>query len=435
MCKFLSPCLGLVLACAASAPAAEAPDRLFDPDKPLAVDTLVEAVLERNPGLEAARFSASEANFAVEPAGRLDDPMLSYGFAPETVGGIDQPNGARGLNQRIEVAQSFPWPGKLSLREEAARGTADAMRADAQDLRLEAIAAATGAFAEWHYIHRALKVNAENRALLEELREVTETRYAAGLGTQQDPILADAEHAALQEQALVFERERRTIKARINGLLARDPNASLPPPAELPNPSAPADFKTLRAAAVQTHPELKRLASELNVAKARTELADKNGYPDFRLTAGYNSLWDEDEKRWTLGVSINVPWDRGKYKSIEDSALAAQNASRWRLTDRRTQLLAELERARAESAESVDRIALYRDRLLPLAESALDAARADYRAGGGEFLNVIEAEKRKHDTELKFERARADWLKRRAALERWTGRTLDLATATMETQP
>jgi outer membrane protein TolC len=78
-------------------------------------------------------------------------------------------------------------------------------------------------------------------------------------------------------------------------------------------------------------------------------------------------------------------------------------------------------------------IGIFRTRLLPLAEDNLAAARADYRAGAGSFLNVIDAEREQLRTEDDLARARADYLRRLAELERWVGvPLLDAASFTPE---
>ena len=98
--------------------------------------------------------------------------------------------------------------------------------------------------------------------------------------------------------------------------------------------------------------------------------------------------------------------------------------AQWRLVDSRAQLLAALGRARAGVAESVDAIELHHEQLVPLAQDNLNAAEADYEAGAGDFQDVITAENRKLMIELEFARAQANYIRRLAQLQRWTGGAL-----------
>jgi outer membrane protein, heavy metal efflux system len=389
---------------------------------------LVEWVLERNPGLEELQAAVTEAASRVLPASSLDDPLLSFAFAPETINGFRRADGTtRGFNQRIELTQSIPWPGTLALREEQARSEVTAYDQILSDRRLQIIAAIKSGFAEWYYVHRALRINLENQALLLELRHVAEAQYAAGRASQQDALQADVEHAILQDQALALERERRSIQAQLNALINRAPHETLPPPDNLPPPSTLPASRDLQLIALTSHPVLKRIEANLNANEAAIGLAEKRYYPDFKLLAGYNSLWDESDKRLLFGASINLPLDRDKRNASLDAAKAAKMKTRWRLIDRRNQLLADQERSYAEILESIDVINLYSNRLVPLADENLSAAEADYRAGTGNFLNVITAEKQKLTTELRLQRAYANYLRRYAELERWTGGSLSMS--------
>ncbi len=96
-----------------------------------------------------------------------------------------------------------------------------------------------------------------------------------------------------------------------------------------------------------------------------------------------------------------------------------------RLENQRAQLLSELASAHAKVVESLEAVRLYDNSLLPLADEFLDAALADYRSGTGDFVSVIAAEKHRLTAAEDLERNRADFLRRFALLERWTGTNLD----------
>ncbi len=388
----------------------------------ITADSLVALVLEQNPSLMQLA-AASEAAFQqVKSAGTLDDPQLSYALAPETIDGVRLPNGEhRGLNQRIELSQIIPWPGTLALRTAHAQSEAEASQQDLADQRLQIISAIKAAFGEWYYVHQVLQINYDNQSLLLELRNVAEGQYAASRASQQDVLQAELAHARLLDQALSLERERLSIQAQLNALLNRAPDESVPPPAEITSPAPLPDFTNLQQKAQKFHPELMRIRAQLDSTQAKIELAEKDFYPDFKLLAGYNSLWDEYEKRWIIGASINIPLNRSKYQAQLNSAKANAKELHWSLIDRRAQLLANLKRAHAEVNESIRIIDLYQERLVPLANENLQVAEADYRSGAGDFINVTTAENEKLTTELRLARAQADYIRRVAELERWSG--------------
>ena len=98
-------------------------------------------------------------------------------------------------------------------------------------------------------------------------------------------------------------------------------------------------------------------------------------------------------------------------------------------------MLAQLEQGRAQVQESRDIVAIHRQRLLPLAEESLDAAVADYRAGHGSFLNVIDAERQQLRIEDKLARTHTDYLRAVAALERIVGQPLGGTSVTNRNAP
>lgn len=412
------------LASFASPPLPENSQSLQDV-KVLTAEQLVAAVLTQNAGLQGLAAAAEAANYRIAPAGALDDPMLTYAGAPETAGG------PRGFQERVELSQSLPWPGKLGLRQDAARGRAEVKEQSLADGRLALMATAKSLFAEWAYIHHTIQIKHAHQDLLIELRRVAETQYAAGRTRMQDVLQAEVEATRIDTDIVTHQRRKREVRAIINGLLNRSPQSPLPPPAPLPEPAEPPALQALRVAALGEHPELRRIQARIAEASAQHNLAGKDYFPDFKLSAGYNSLWEDADKRWTVGLSINLPFDfSGKRSAARAAAETELMRFQWELTDSEAQLLAQLEQGRAQVQETRDLIAIHRQQLFPLAEANLNAAVADYRAGQGSFLTVIDAERQQLRTEDNLARAHADYLRALAALERVAGQPLDDASIT-----
>ena len=179
-----------------------------------------------------------------------------------------------------------------------------------------------------------------------------------------------------------------------------------------------------------------RIQARIAEASALHGLAERDYFPDFKLSAGYNSLWMDTDQRWAVGLTVNLPFDfSGKRSASRNAAEADVMRYQWQLTDREAQLLAQLEQGRAQVQETRDIVAIHRQRLLPLAEESLNAAVADYRAGQGSFLTVIDAERQQLRTEDNLARAHADYLRALAALERAAGRPLNDARSTSPNLP
>ncbi len=379
---------------------------------------LIQAVLERNPGVAAAREAWAAAREEIVAAGSLDDPMARYGVAPLSIASDDAPFG-----HEIEVAQRFPYPGTRKLRGEAAAAEAAAAEQGVEAVRLELATMASMLFDDYYLASRALAINAQHLRLLEDFQRVAVDRYAAGLAAQQEPLQAEVEAAHLLHEQLVLETERRTLAARINALLHRPPRAPLPPPPEDPGlPPPPEETGGAGAEALAARPEL--VARRPEIAARRTEVALQKllFYPDFEVMASYSSMWDLPEHQWMAGVGVNLPLRRRRVRAAVAAAearLAAAESDLVRLEDG---VRAEVEIAAERLREALHVVHLYRNRVLPAARDQIAAARAGFETGAASMLELIEAERSLRTAELLHDQALAGAFSRRAELERALGR-------------
>jgi outer membrane protein TolC len=270
------------------------------------------------------------------------------------------------------------------------------------------------------FVHRALEINAANQSVLAELRSIARVRYTTGQAPQEDVLQADVQRTLLKQQRLEWERQRTAVQARMNALLNRSPQAAVPTPAELPaTVDLPAE--EMLAQRALEHPRLEQLEAQRETAEAQERLADKERYPKFGLSAGYNNMWSDPAMRPMVGVSITVPIDQGKYRASIDAARAQARRSASTLEDQRASMLADLAADYASVEEASQSLALYRDELVPLVRDTLEVARADYGSGRGDFLNVLMAEQHRLDTEIGLARTQSEYYQRLAELEQASG--------------
>jgi outer membrane protein TolC len=391
----------------------------------MSAQALVDEALRANPGITALEAAVRGAEARIVQSTALPAPQLFTAVAPDTIGGYNSPNG-RGSNVRLELTQTLPWPGKLRLRGDAATKTAEAERDNLALQRLQLRTVALSYYAQWNYIHQAIAINERNRTLVDELRRVAEARYAAGITNQPDVLLAEVELQHIRHRSVQLRRQMATLSAQINTLLNRSTTADIALSNALPPPTAIPDFDTLRRIALSQHPGLTAAEQRIAASRDREQLADKDFYPDFKLFTGYNSLWDETAKRWVVGIGINLPLGRDKYRAARDESRA--NTAGWQseLDELRSQVLGDVEQARVLVNEALHTIALYEHDLLPRTAESLSATRAAYGAGGGRFSELISAEQVHLDAELSLQRARTDYQIAKAALENALGGPLAL---------
>jgi cobalt-zinc-cadmium efflux system outer membrane protein len=379
---------------------------------------LVQEVLRRNPSLQAARaaWRAAQARVAQERA--LDDPMLSYEIAPLSLFAADVP-----LGHTVKIEQRLPVPGTRDLRAEMARADAAMARGTWAETELALAMTASMLYDDWYVAHRALDINAHHRAAMETLKRSAEAQYVVGRASQQEPLRAEIALAEMLQELAMLEARRDMVRAEINGLLHRAPEAALPPPpAELAVREAPPPpTEELQALALRRRPELAATRAERAGKQAAVDLARKSYYPEIGLMASYSSMFMEAPHQYMVGVSLELPIYRDKRRAAVDEAragLARTSHGQEQLED---EIRVEVEKARQSLIEAMRVAELYRTRVMPAARDREAAARAGFASGRGDFAMVLEAENDLRSVELRTQMALADVSRRDAELARMLG--------------
>ena len=394
---------------------------LFEGAAELDRAALVEAVLLRNPDVESARQAWRAALAGVPQATAIEDPMLSYSFAPLSIADDDGvPYG-----QTVELAQSIPFFGKRRLAGEVAMAEAEAMKGELEQVRLELSVMTSNLYDDYYVAVRALDINRHHTEILGQAKKSAEAQYVSGRASQQDPLQAEVELENLGIERVTMESMRDASIAQLNGLLHRAPDAPLPPPVAalaVPASAQEADARQLEAEAMARRPERAAASARIRGGRAAVDLARRESYPDLAVMGSYSTMWEDPEHRWMVGLSLSVPLQLGRRRAAVEAAeaRAAQATSQDRsLRDR---IAVEVATAQLRVRETARVVELTEQRLVPAARDQLRAALAGFTAGRNEFTAVIDAEKNQREVELRLHTARAELWRRLAALDRALGR-------------
>jgi outer membrane protein TolC len=315
--------------------------------------------------------------------------------------------------------------GKRQLRGNVARSEANAACQDVNDARLQLIQATELSFFEYYLVHRQLELNAANTQRLQEFYDTARRQYEANLVLQQDVLQAEVELADVARRQVELQRMNRIAIARINTLLHRAPDYSLPPPPIILPAAIPLlPAQALRETALQRRPDLAAIGARLEAERAAVALAYKEFYPDFEVMGRYDSFWQPDSQRdlrTQLGVNMNVPIYLEKRRAAAREAMfkLSQRQAEYeqRIDDINNDVQAAYERV-DEMRQIVD---LYVNRTLPATSQNVESARADYVAGRADFLRLVAAQRQLIDVREKHQIAIAEYHARLADLERAIG--------------
>ena len=397
-------------------------------------EDVVREVVERNQGTEALDLRAAAAAEVPSQVGSLPDPMFLVGLSNLPLSTDSTPL----TGVQFELRQTFPWPGKLALRERAAEHGARAQRHLVAERRNLLRARAWSLLWELAFLEEHRRLANEMVDTLKQFVKVAEATYVSGTGRQQDLIKPQVERYRIEDLLITIERQSKIIKSRINAMRHRPPDAPVDPPEissillALAGQSAGDDGKgkegqTLGNAPFQLgkfmafaddhNPLLKAANSRIEAARSMLDLAGKDYFPDITVGLQYRLRWVEtmdavggaDFVGLTVGVNLPV-WfatKQGPAESQRASELSAALADARRLQD---EIADGIERTLQAIRRDLSQAAIYRDKIIPETRQALESSLADYRAGRLEFISVL-------DNLLKLFAAKVDLARRTSRVQ------------------
>lgn len=387
----------------------------------LDVDWLVAEVEARNPSLQALVYAWQSAAQRYPQAVSLDDPMMMAMFAPQSVGSSDVETA-----YALEASQKIPWFGKRALRGERAEAQADMAAWDADNYRQQLISLTRTAYFDYYLVDRQQALLTQNRTAMEQFRNTAQSRFRANQVTQQDVLQADVELADLERKTIELARVRRVSVGRINTLLRLPPSAPLARPVLALDPTVPAqDVDALQQLALGQRADIGSLRAQIHEAEAEVGLAHKNYFPDVEFFGRYDTFWQpsttQGDLRGQAGVRMNMPIYRQRLQSAYCEAVLKLNQRRAEYEQKLLDVSYDVQTAHAELEESQLTVALYANKYVPIAEQSLRAAKVNYEAGKGSFLELLTAQRRLIEVRQTEQESLALLHRRDAALRRTVG--------------
>jgi outer membrane protein TolC len=354
---------------------------------------LLDYAREHNPEFAATRYEADAAQQRVQPAAALPDPVLRTELFDVTNQGTN--NGWPSQEgTRYTLMQSVPWFGRRDLQREVAEAQVAQTDGQVTATWAELSSKIKSVYAQYYYLSGSERLTRETLDLMTGLEQVAQTRYANGLGAQQDVIRTQVEQTGLSSELLDLENEQHHAQARLNSLLSRPAMTVLAQPVSLRRLPAPAqlDYAVLEQKLRARNPQLLIADARIASAEKSRDLAYTNRYPGFTLgvapTQSGSSI-----KTWDLMVEFSIPLQQGSRRSQEheaESMLAASGARKEALLN---QMLADLSESMSglETARRTEW--LIATRLLPQTELTYQSALTGYENGKVDFATLLDAQR------------------------------------------
>jgi outer membrane protein TolC len=273
-----------------------------------------------------------------------------------------------------------------------ARSDAAARARDADALALDTDFQVAVEFYEFVRASEVERVLRNDRTAVERMRDIARVRYATGTAGQQDVLKIELTISQIDDDLAMNNHARHRARARLNGLIGRDPRAPLPDPVwEVPQAHMVEAMAEPESALVNS-PEIAAARADIERAEAARTLAGREFIPDFMLGvkfeygAGYDNSWE-------LLAGVNLPIWLGKRRAMVRQTDAMREAARHQLDAEELRVRSELEDAMHGVYDAGQRVERFETLILPQAEQTLHSSEAGYRAGDADFMDLLDSQR------------------------------------------
>jgi len=389
----------------------------------LKLQDLIDEALRNNPDLSASQAGVEAAGHKIPQAGSLPDPMFMAGYQNEGYGSYTFGE-ALGAQWMFSVSQMFPFYGKRGLKAEMAAREAGSLKHRHQTLRLKTISRVKELYYDLFLAYKTRELLLDKGDLLRQVEEAALSRYASGMASQQEVVMAQTEKYMLLEREEMANQKIQATEGMLNAAVGREVRSPLARPAELAPTPYLLSVDDLLPQAKDHSPELKAKAQMLQGTEAKIKMAQKEYYPDFTLGAYLFKRSGIYEDMWSLTATVNIPlFYQDKQRQGVLEAEAAKRQAQKELQATEIMQASSLRENDSMIRSAGNLMKLYQEGLLPKARQDIQLSLSGYITGRVEAITVISRWKALLDIELLYWSQLVEREKAIARLEPLTGST------------
>ncbi|MGZ5011008.1 MAG: TolC family protein [Methylobacter sp.] len=364
----------------------------------LTLKSATEQAVRDNPDLAQMQARAQAMAAIPSQMGALPDPEIS-------INAMSLPVNTFSTRQEdmtqlgVGISQSFPFPGKLGLREQAAAFEAEAATQNVTEVRWRLLSEVKTTWWLIFYLDRALGIIDSNHALLQQFVQIARSKYEVGEGLQQDVLLAQLELSKLLDQQLMLKASRRNAAASLNALLDKPANeeVSLPDKIDSQLPTIKQETQLYQQAEA-SRAVLEGNRQGINAAQSRLELAKKDVLPDFNVGASYGArdntpAGDRRADLLSLNLSMNVPiFAAQKQAKAVDQRTSELMQEKYALQDQWNKVRSQISQGYNDYGRAKDQAVLFETSIVPQARQTVASMLAGYQVNKVDFLNLVRSQ-------------------------------------------
>ncbi|HKL02003.1 MAG TPA: TolC family protein [Desulfotignum sp.] len=380
----------------------------------------------RNTDIKAAQKKVMAKIQSFDQVTQLDDSLQQYAAFTAALNNRVGP-----LKTTDAIRAGHPFPGLAALKGRVIQSQVDMLLEQMKIVNKQVRQDVENAYWELVYTTRSIRIIHETTAAFDRLLDVAASLYKSGRTSYQDVIKINIKIEELKEERVSLENETDNIKIRLlermnlsaDTRMGSVKTAALP--GTIPRPGA------LFAMARDHRQELAALRFQISKLQSMVEMAESMKEARFTLglsyfeadhvnTAGTGAPQQPFAEKTMASMKNNQPMNpwygvdspwlqqtRQTLAGLEHTLVARENA-----TDRM------VNNAWFKTDKNLRELDLYKNRILPLAKSALDVSTREYETGSIPFSQAIGSY--------------TDWLKAKLTIAQKT-KDLGISFAALET--
>jgi outer membrane protein, heavy metal efflux system len=323
----------------------------------------------------------------------------------------------------IGASQDFPYPGKRRLRFEIAEREADAIRAQSDGVRSQAIETLKLAYFQLAYLQQTLPILERNDQILNQIQQVAESRYRVGQGNQQDVLKAQLQHTKILQEIAMHHQQEEQLEAQVKQVLSRAQSS----PGIVTEPLSEtilthSDAELLNRVGDQ-NPDVRSRSEMVHRQELQVELSHKEFRPDFNVSYTYEHTADKFPDYYMASFGIRLP-NRGRQSAALAEATQNQERAKQQLQAEVLRVQSEVEQQYVVVRRSEDKLNIYTEGLLPQSEATFQAGMAAYQSNRQDFQTLLSSFLDVLNSNLEYQRELVEHESALARLERLTGVSL-----------
>ncbi len=383
--------------------------------------------LQESPEVHASFEDWKAATAHIPQTRRLPEPIVKYGYFIKPIQTRTGPQ-----QQKIGIAQAFPWPTKLSAAADAAALAAESAGKRFEAATLDVSSRVSAAYWRLWQIRRSRIVFEEQLVLVDQLSSVVRGQMIVGKATLADLGQVDLRVTRLSDQVATLAAEEEAAAALLVSVVGAPEHTPTPTAVEPPAVAPISEDDATLGKAVRENPAIAALSLMAEAKSEAERSAAAERLPSFNLSVDYTIVGsrgapddpqDGDDALLAM-VGIAVPIWFGVYGAKEDEARAQGRAFQARANAATNRALGALGVQLSTLRDAERRISLFETTLIPQADTVYLSVLGAFQIGRSTIVSSLMAQRDLLDLQLGLIKAQAGYAIAWARLEQLVGRPL-----------